>query len=223
MPSSAEPNFDSLGLATQIIDLNTEVYREVEAKQYERAAALRDQREALQQQLSQSGNQTVVQNVKRQLGPGLTRGPVLSLLEQEESAIDPGLLDLFRNAPLPPRWILNGYAGSCRATVAKLLNVDALDSVYFQAQLPVFSATTLSKATKPMEWLAAAIREAARETSPVIWIVKEPAYLAERGILDVLLQVLRVPSTQFVVCLPEADAPVAASFAEIPGVTAMRA
>jgi hypothetical protein len=40
----------------------------VRAKRYERAAALRDQREELQRQLGQSGNPTVVQNVKRQLG-----------------------------------------------------------------------------------------------------------------------------------------------------------
>ena len=74
-----------------------------------------------------------------------------------------------------------------------------------------------------MEWFAAAIHEAAREVSAVVWIVKEPAYLAERGILEVFLQVLRVPSTQFVVCLRETDAQFAASFSEIPGVTAMRA
>jgi hypothetical protein len=54
-------------------------------------------------------------------------------------------------------------------------------------------------------------------------IVNEPAYLAERGILDVVLQVLRIPSTQFVACLREADAFVATTFAELPGVTAMRA
>jgi len=222
MPSSAEPNFDLLGLAKQIIDLNAQVDREVRARQYERAAELRDQREALQRQLGQSGNATVVQNVTRQLKFGLTRSPVLSLLEQEESVIDAGLLHLISSAPLPPRWILNGYSGSCRASIAKQLNVNSLDSVYFHAYLPVLSSTTFAKATKPMEWLAAAIREAARKASQVVWIVKEPAYLAERQILDVVLQVLRVPSTQFVVSLREVDAPFATSFAEIPGVTALR-
>src|SRR3954451_21122648 len=62
MPSSADPNFDSLGLARQIIDLNAEVDREVRAEHYERAAELRDRREVLQRQLSRSGNPTVVQN-----------------------------------------------------------------------------------------------------------------------------------------------------------------
>ncbi|HZZ41771.1 MAG TPA: hypothetical protein VFE58_02440 [Tepidisphaeraceae bacterium] len=220
MPSS-EPNFDLLGLVKQIVDLNAEFCREVAAKQYARAAALRDQREALQQQLNQSRNPIVAKNVQRLLQGGLTRAPILSLLEQDESAVDDRLLHLVRRDPLPPRWLLDGYGGSCRATVAKLLNVDALESNYFQAQLPVFSQTTLSKATKPMEWVAVAIREAAREMSPVVWIITEPAYLAERGILDVLLQLLRVPSTQFVICLGETDAPFAASFREISGVTAM--
>ena len=87
----------------------------------------------------------------------------------------------------------------------------------------MLSSSTLSQATQPTEWIAAAIREAARETAPVVWIVTEPAYLAAREVLAVVLQVLRVPSAQFVVCLREADAPLAASFTEIPGVTAMRA
>jgi hypothetical protein len=222
MPSSAEPNFDSLGLARQIIDLNVEVDLEVRAGQYERAAALRDQREALQRQLSQFGDATVVQNVQRSLRPGV-RAPVLYLLEQDESVVDAGLVHLIRNIPLPPRWILNGYSGSCRARTEKTPNADALDSIYFQAQLPVLSSRTLAKATKPMEWLAAAIEAAAREASPVVWIVEEPAYLAERGILEVVLQVLRVPSTQFVICLQAADAPFANSFTEIPGVTKLTA
>ena len=91
MPSSAVPNFDSMALARQIIDLNAEVDREVQAKQYERAAALRDQRAALERQLNDFGNPTVAQNVKIALRSGLTRAPLLSLLEQVESAVDPQL------------------------------------------------------------------------------------------------------------------------------------
>ena len=71
-------------------------------------------------------------HVKRQLRLGPRRLPVLSLLEQEESLVDDELLSLFRSAPLPPRWILNGYSGSYRASAAKLLNVDALDWEYFR-------------------------------------------------------------------------------------------
>jgi hypothetical protein len=74
-----------------------------------------------------------------------------------------------------------------------------------------------------MEWLAAAIRETACATSPVVWIVQEPAYLTERGLLDVVSQVLRVQSTQFVVCLEEADTAFVARFAEIPAVSTITA
>jgi hypothetical protein len=112
MPSSAETNFDPLALARRIIDLNAEVDREAGAGQYERAAHLRDQREGLERQLSEAGSATVVRNVKRGLRAGLTRAGVLSLLEQERSAIDVELLRHIRSAPVPPRWVLNGYAGS---------------------------------------------------------------------------------------------------------------
>jgi hypothetical protein len=223
MPSSAAPNFDSLALARQIIDLNVEVNREVEAKRYERAAALRDQRETLVRQLNDFGNPIVAQNVKIALRSGLTRAPVLSFLEQAESAVDLQLFQLISTATLPPRWLVHNGGGSCRATIAKRLRIDSLDSPYFQSQLPVFSSATLARATHPMEWLTAAIRETARATSPVVWIVQEPAYLAEHGLLDVVMQVLRVASTQFVVCLRERDAVFDSRFAEIPGVTVMRA
>jgi hypothetical protein len=47
--------------------------------------------------------------------------------------------------------------------------------------------------------------------------------LAERGLLDTVLQFLRMPSTQFVACLRTTDATLAPRFAEIPGASAMRA
>ncbi len=156
------------------------------------------------------------------LDSSLVQNVILSYLQQVESVVDPRLLQLIGTAMVPPRWVLHSFEGPCRAAVAKRLNVDSLYSPYFHAQIPVFSSATLAKATHPVEWLTAAIREAARASLPVVWIVEEPAYLAGRGLLDGLLQVLREPSTQFVVCLRKSDETFGPQFDEIPGVSTMR-
>lgn len=228
MASSAAPNFDPMALARQIIDLDAELHAEVMAARYERAAALRDQLEALKRQIENLGDPIVVQNTKNLIStawlpPGLTRGPLLSLLEQVESKLNPELLQLMSTAPLPPRWILHAAEGSCRATVGRRLNLDSLDSPYFQALLPVFNSATLGKATYPMEWFTAAVRETARATWRVIWIVQEPAFLDKLGLLDAITQFLSVPATQFVVHLQKSDEAFALRFGEIPGSSVIRA
>jgi hypothetical protein len=220
MSSSAIPNFDSVALGRQIIDLNAEVHREVNAKCYERAAALRDQREDLERQLNEFGNPIVARNVSRVLR-SVTSTRSLNLLEQARSEVDAELLRLLSAAPLPPRWILNNFEGSCRASVATRLNIDALDSSYFQTRLPVVCAATLKRATHPTEWLTMTIREAARASSPIVWIVEDPAYLADRGVLNFLLSEFRLPHTHFVACLRPEDAAFASEIAEIPGASAM--
>src|SRR5689334_20637448 len=116
MPSSAELNFDPVTLAKQIIDLNADVYRNVDAGKYELAAALRDQRELLQRRLDDIGSPTIVHNVKRMLRSGLSRAPVLSMLAEGESPVDAELFRRMSEAPLPPRWLLNESAASCRAS-----------------------------------------------------------------------------------------------------------
>lgn len=153
----------------------------------------------------------------------MAAAPLLTLLEEAESAVDPELWRLMVDAPLRPRWLVHGIDSPCQATIAKRLNTESLDSTYFRARLPVFSSATFGRATIPAEWLNAAIRETARATGAVVWIVQEPIYFAELGLLDGVVCFLRESYTKFVVCLPAGDDALASRFAEIPNVSMMMA
>ncbi len=149
---------------------------------------------AVLEKLTAFGNATVAWNVKIVLRSGSLRNPIHGLLEQVESAVNSQRLQLIGTATVPLRWVPHSCDGACRATVANRLNIDSLHSPNFPAKIPVFSSATLATATHPAEWLPLAIREADRALSPVAWTVEEPAYLAGRGLLDGLLQVLAEPA-----------------------------
>lgn len=66
-------------------------------------------------------------------------------------------------------------------------------------------------------------RNGSHYTGAVVWIVQEPIYFAELGLLDVVVRFLREPYTRFVVCLPTGDDALASRFTEMPNVSTIKA
>jgi hypothetical protein len=220
--AASSPPFDSVAVGRQVIALQAEVDQLIRASDYERAATQRDRREALQRELAQRGDPIVARNVLAAVKSWHERAPLLQKLEKVDSTVDADLLRLFEASRLPPRWLLRGkHIGSCRATLAKRLETDSLASPFFRALLPVFGPATFGRATHPMEWLTAAIQETARSLIEVVWLVEDPLYLAKLGMLDLVLQVLSVPSVQFVVRAGEAERELLPRLTALPNVIAI--
>ena len=64
MPSASSDNLGPLELAQRILELRHAVDREVRGGKYETAARLRDEREALQNELKRSGNHTLMRRFR---------------------------------------------------------------------------------------------------------------------------------------------------------------
>ncbi len=212
-------NAAPVDLARRILELNASVDREVHAAKYENAARLRDEREALERKLKETGNETLIRNIEIAVHRRLRIGPATEMLEPKEFPSDQTLLRTLASAPLPVRWVINGFQRELPGTLRQRLKAESLESKYYQARLPVISSTTLARATYFDEWLQGLADERGRNGVATIWICTDLFWLNTAGALALLLALLRNASFEFVACAGPDDAVIARRILRLPGVS----
>ena len=221
MSPSTASNLNPLDIAHRIIELDAIVKRECDAHHFERAAAARDDRVVLEEQLKSVGSDTLIQNVRTALRGNLYETTVIQILEADDITVDLRVLSVLAAAPLPVRWVIRGLRAPCVATLRQRLNVESLESPYYRAHFPIFGSSALSRATYPGEWLQAVAKESAKSSTSVVWFITDLRWLDKIGILNEIVGHLRQPSSEFVACVDSKDLALSERLTELPGVSAL--
>ena len=213
-------NVLALELAQRIIELDAAKDREVAARRYEVAAAVRDQREALEQALAKAGYATLLRNVQVALKGSFSRSPLIDRLEFGDTSIDERLVQRLTDAPLPVRWVIRNVDAASIGALKRRLDEASMLSPYYGARFPIFESAALNAAAHPAEWIRAATGETTRSKVKVIWILDKFWEIKKNDVSEKLLSQLREPSAEFAAFVGDADAAVLHEFTNAFTITA---
>jgi hypothetical protein len=227
MTQDSTPHSDPHAIAQRIRELRDAQDREIEAQNYQAAAAMLDERKRLLADLERHADPRLLRNLEI-LSSAADRPGRLLLIDRllRGPAADTADADLARTlstAPASPvRWVLLGQERPPVATLRQVLDVESVTSAYFAARLAVLSQVTL-KAVKAQQDLLRSVRaEASRGPVRVVWTVADLRWLAGTAALDAILEWLTPKDAQFVVCAGPQETNEAKRFVRLGQVTVIR-
>jgi hypothetical protein len=179
---------------------------------------LRDEREALQNELKRSGNHTLIRNVDLVIRGDPQFAPLTDRLEPKDPVVDETVLQVVASAPVPIRWIIRNFDKPLIGALRKRLDTESLESAYYRAKFPVVSSSTLSPPTHIHEWIHDLTNERARSRVAIVWVCADFGWLGTLRVLDKLLSQFQDASFEFVACVKSGDTAVARSIVELPRV-----